>query len=262
MLPQVPVEVRLGALDEVTGAKGFSPYELEIAGPHADEPAAYELELGQRHNDRLVDLLAGLAESCGAAGAARAEALLAAQQALLDRAARTSGVWCTLGLTVLGRAATAAGAVLDPRWDDLVREPLTTPPVQRTPRRTRELLAHLPAERAEAVLDEAVEVARYARTTWTHDGVTREWRTIRCDWSALDLFRLMPAPSARHAEKVVEAVVQWHAIRDATPRGEQKPEPLPLDAIVEFLRWAGDAATPAIAAARGGPADGVWARLG
>ncbi len=262
VLPQVPVEVRLGALDEVTDAKGFSPYELEIPGPHADEPAAYELALEQRHNDRLVELLAGLAGSCGAAGVARAEALLAAQQALVDRGGHASGVRCALGLTVLARAAAAAGAVLDPRWDELVRQPLTTPPVQRTPQRTRELLAHLPADRAEAVLDDAVEVARYARTTWTHDGVTREWRTIRCDWGALDLFRLMPAPSARHAEKVVEAVVQWHAIRDATPRGEQKPAPLPLDAIVDFLRWAGDAATPAIDAARGGRADAVWARLG
>jgi hypothetical protein len=261
VLPRVPVEVLLGALDEVVGAEGWSPYELEVPAPHADEEPAYELALQQRHNDRLVELLAGVAAVCGAAGVARAEALLAAQEGIVDRGGYASGVQCALGLTVLARAAAAAGSTLDPRWDALVCVLTTTPPVQRTPRRTREVLAHLPADRAEAVLDDAVEVARYARTTWTHDGVTRQWRTIRCDWSALDAFRLLPRPSARHAAKVVEAIVQWYAVREGTPRGEPKPEPLPVDAIVDFLQWAGDAATPAIDAARGGPADAIWDHL-
>jgi hypothetical protein len=262
LLPRVPVEVRLGAWDEYVHAVSWSPYELEVTTPHADEPpAATSLQLEQRHNDRLVDVLATVACSAGAAGSERAVALLVAQQALVDAGRYTSGVRCALGLTVLARVASAAGGAFDPRWDGLIGELTTTPPVQRTPRRTREVLAHLPADRAEAVLDEAVDVASFGTTSVRDERGSRSWRTIHCDWEALEAFRLLPQPSARHAAKVVTAVVEWYAVRDGTPRGNPAPKPLPVDRIVEYLRWAGDAATPAIEAARGGPADVVWARL-
>jgi hypothetical protein len=257
VLVKVPVEVRLGWWDEVFGAQGHSPYELELAGPHADEEPLYTLDLGNRHNDRFADLLATVACSCGEAGTARAEALLEAQRTLLDRGRYASGTWCATGLTVLVRAR---GAPLDARWDALVEVLARTPPVQRTPRRTAEVLSALPFDRAEALLTAAVEVAKFAKTSWTFEGQTRSWRTIRCDWGALDWFRLLPRASEVHAQRVVEAVVEWHVVRDQIPRGEAKPEPLPLDAIVDWLRWAGDAARPAIEAARGGPADAIWAR--
>ena len=118
------------------------------------------------------------------------------------------------------RAAHARGETPPEEIDPFVAEGITTPPAQRTPRLTEELLRLLPPERAEAITLATVSVYRIGTNSFND----KKWDVIWFD----DSLRYL-RPSALGAAKVVEALEQWDRVRLQMPKNEGGAPKLPRE---------------------------------
>ncbi|MCB9698821.1 MAG: hypothetical protein H6738_18715 [Alphaproteobacteria bacterium] len=226
----------------------WRPYELERHVKHvvedAADPPTHRLDLELRHNDRLVDLLAELALLGGDVGW---QAVSRLGQRQLDRIAEghyAEGVTCSLAATTAVRRAGGTGEEPDDRVEAWLADTMTTAPVQRTPRRTEEVLRALPTDRAERMVLAHCPIWREG--TITSNG--RSHPTMFFD-DTLRYARLLPHPPRAMTERVVAAIERHAEVKALTPRGEPGADPLPEEELLDWLRWAKSDAEPLLAAA-------------
>ncbi|MCA9490778.1 MAG: hypothetical protein KC621_12705 [Myxococcales bacterium] len=243
-------------------ATSWRPYELERHEKHVVEdvadPPTHRLDLELRHNDRLVDLLTEVALLGGDVGWQAVERL---GQRQLDRIADghfAEGVTCSLAATTAVRRAARGGGDIDDRVEAWLADTMTTAPVQRTPRRTEEVLRALPTDRAERMVLQHCPIWREG--TITSNG--RSHPTLHFD-DTLRYARLLPSPPRAMTERVIAAIERHAEVKALTPRGEPGADPLPEQELVDWLRWAGEDAGPLLEAAigRASPATTTLKRL-
>ncbi len=234
---KAPFDVALAALREIVLDY---PYGLWRGEGHPDDvDDSYDAQ--RLHNVRFVALQAAIAQALGPKGEAFAAEVAEAQLAVTGPARYRKAGQCAFATLVLARAAKARGEALSERYDALVAETITTPPAQRTPRITEEILSLLPEERAAAIALAAAPVYRLGRTTRTEGKTRTSWDTIFFD----DTLRYLP-PSRIGAALVIEAIEEWARVAKQIPKNEPKVDPLPRRAFVDFLVKVGASAQPLI----------------